>query len=248
MRPDLRAKAGRAPSGRNADFMLKHHSHGGIKNLDAAKNSDRLFQTGQGYLRDIVEQHQIRCQWNDWGQIYVSASTPGEAHLDEVDRRFPDTRHRAPAPHARRDGRDHRHAILSARRARRRQCPGPAGCNDARAWRNLAAKCRTLRRYACQRDPHGRRVYPRLPGGVRSARRNSSSPPTSSPRRWVSRNTGLAHRLLRHTHPAADRRREETCLRRQRVRNPAGKPQRQYRPADGRWPHLDAQHALVRPQ
>ena len=75
---------GYGTSGRNAGFMLKHHSHGGIKNLDAAKNSDRLFQTGQGYLRDVVEQHQICCQWNDWGQIYVSASTPGEAHLDDV--------------------------------------------------------------------------------------------------------------------------------------------------------------------
>ncbi|MEC8164922.1 MAG: FAD-dependent oxidoreductase, partial [Pseudomonadota bacterium] len=77
-------RVGYGTSGRNAGFMLKHHSHGGIKNLDAAKNSDRLFQTRQGYLRDIVEQHQIRCQWNDWGQIYVSASTPGEAHLDDV--------------------------------------------------------------------------------------------------------------------------------------------------------------------
>jgi len=75
---------GYGTSGRNAGFMLKYHSHGGIKNLDAAKNSDRLFQTRQGYLRDIVEQHQIRCQWNDWGQIYVSASTPGEKHLDDV--------------------------------------------------------------------------------------------------------------------------------------------------------------------
>ena len=77
-------RVGYGMSGRNAGFMLKHHSHGGIKNIDAAKNSDRLFQTGQGYLRDIVEQHRIRCQWNDWAQIYVSASTPGEAHLDDV--------------------------------------------------------------------------------------------------------------------------------------------------------------------
>ena len=51
--------------GRNAVFVLKHCSHGGIKNLEAAKNSGRLFQNGRGYLRDIVEQHQIRCQWND---------------------------------------------------------------------------------------------------------------------------------------------------------------------------------------
>lgn len=77
-------RVGYGTSGRNAGFMLSHHSHGGIKNLDAAKNSDRLFGTGRNYLRDIVEQHQIRCSWSDWGQIYVSASTPGESHLDDV--------------------------------------------------------------------------------------------------------------------------------------------------------------------
>ena len=77
-------RIGYGTSGRNAGFMLKHHSHGGIKNLDAARRSDGLFGAGQGYLREIVEQHQIRCQWNDWGQIYVSTSAPGEAHLDDV--------------------------------------------------------------------------------------------------------------------------------------------------------------------
>ena len=55
-------RVGYGMSGPSAGFMLKHHSDGGIKNLEAAKNSDRLFQTGQGYLRDIVKQHQIRCQ------------------------------------------------------------------------------------------------------------------------------------------------------------------------------------------
>ncbi len=77
-------RVGYGTSGRNAGFMLRHHSHGGIKDLDAAKRSDRFFQTGQSYLRDIVEQHQIRCNWSDWGQIYVSASEPGEAHLNDV--------------------------------------------------------------------------------------------------------------------------------------------------------------------
>ena len=77
-------RVGYGTSGRNAGFMLRHHSHGGIKDLNAAKRSDRFFQTGQSYLRDIVEQHQIRCDWSDWGQIYVSASAPGESHLDDV--------------------------------------------------------------------------------------------------------------------------------------------------------------------
>ena len=50
-------RVGYRTSGRNAGFMLRHHSYGGIKDLDAAKSSDRFFQTGQSYLRDIVEQH-----------------------------------------------------------------------------------------------------------------------------------------------------------------------------------------------
>ena len=53
-------RVGYGTSGRNAGFMLRHHSHGGIKDLDAAKRSGHFFQTGQSYLRDIVEQHQIR--------------------------------------------------------------------------------------------------------------------------------------------------------------------------------------------
>ncbi len=81
-------RVGYGTSGRNAGFMLRHHSHGGIKDLDAAKRSDRFFQTGQSYLRDIVEQHQIRCDWSNWGQIYVSASAPGESHLDDVESGF----------------------------------------------------------------------------------------------------------------------------------------------------------------
>lgn len=44
-------RVGYGTSGRNAGFMLSHHSHGGIKNLDAAKKSDRLFQTGRNYLQ-----------------------------------------------------------------------------------------------------------------------------------------------------------------------------------------------------
>ena len=69
-------RVGYGTSGRNAGFMLRHHSHGSNKDLDAAKRSDRFFQTCQSYLRYIVEQHKIRCDWSDWGQIYVSASAP----------------------------------------------------------------------------------------------------------------------------------------------------------------------------
>ncbi len=77
-------RVGYGNSGRNAGFMLSHHSHGGIRHLDIARRSDRLFGCGHAYLREIVEAHQIRCDWSDCGQIYVSASREGDAHLDAV--------------------------------------------------------------------------------------------------------------------------------------------------------------------
>lgn len=77
-------RVGYGNSGRNAGFMLSHHSHGGIKHLDVARQADRLFGCGYTYLRETVEAHQIRCDWSDQGQIYVSASREGDAHLDAV--------------------------------------------------------------------------------------------------------------------------------------------------------------------
>ncbi len=77
-------RVGYGNSGRNAGFMLSHHSHGGIKHLDVARQADRLFGCGHAYLRETVETHQIRCDWSDWGQIYVSASREGDAHLNAV--------------------------------------------------------------------------------------------------------------------------------------------------------------------
>jgi glycine/D-amino acid oxidase-like deaminating enzyme len=77
-------RVGYGTSGRNAGFMLFHHSHGGIRDLEAGRRSDRLFAVGYEYLRDAVQRHQIRCDWSDWGQIYVAAAASGEARLSAV--------------------------------------------------------------------------------------------------------------------------------------------------------------------
>lgn len=82
-------RVGWGTSGRNAGFMLAHHSHGGIShggnaNMDIGRRADRLFQAGHTWLRDTVERHQIRCDWSEWGQIYVSAGSDGRDHLDGV--------------------------------------------------------------------------------------------------------------------------------------------------------------------
>lgn len=90
LRPDDRIavvdamRVGYGTSGRNAGFMLSHHSHGGVKHIEAGRRSDRLFTAGHNWLRETVQHHQIRCDWSDWGQIYVSAGPAGEAHLDAV--------------------------------------------------------------------------------------------------------------------------------------------------------------------
>jgi glycine/D-amino acid oxidase-like deaminating enzyme len=82
------ARVGHGTSGRNAGFMLSHHSHGGIADISSGKRNDRLFCYGHAWLADIVQSHQIRCDWTEWGQIYVAADTPGEHHLGLVEQGF----------------------------------------------------------------------------------------------------------------------------------------------------------------
>ena len=77
-------RVGYGTSGRNAGFMLDHHSHGGMKHFEAARKNDRLFTAGTAWLRDLVQKHQIRCQWSDWGRIYVAAEAAAEGELKGV--------------------------------------------------------------------------------------------------------------------------------------------------------------------
>ena len=77
-------RVGYGTSGRNAGFMLDHHSHGGMKHMEAARKNDRLFSAGTDWLRRLVREHQIQCQWSDWGRIYVAAGAGAEAELRGV--------------------------------------------------------------------------------------------------------------------------------------------------------------------
>jgi len=81
-------RVGYGTSGRNAGFMLDHHSHGGMKHFEAASKNDRLFAAGTTYLRELVQQHQIQCDWSDWGRIYVAAETSAEGALKGVSEGF----------------------------------------------------------------------------------------------------------------------------------------------------------------
>ena len=77
-------RVGYGTSGRNAGFMLDHHSHGGMKHMEAARKNDRLFAAGTDWLRRLVREYQIQCQWSDWGRIYVAAGAGAEAELGGV--------------------------------------------------------------------------------------------------------------------------------------------------------------------
>jgi glycine/D-amino acid oxidase-like deaminating enzyme len=79
-------RVGHGTSGRNAGFMLSHHGVGRIDDPEIGRRSMRLFTLGHAYLRETVEKYQIRCDWSDWGQIYVSATAQGGTHLDVVDK------------------------------------------------------------------------------------------------------------------------------------------------------------------
>ena len=74
-------RVGYGTSGRNAGFMLDHHSHGGMRHFEAARKNDRLLAAGTAWLRDLVRDHQIQCQWSDWGRIYVAAEAAAEPEL-----------------------------------------------------------------------------------------------------------------------------------------------------------------------
>ena len=78
------ARVGYGTSGRNAGFMLDHHSHGGMRHFETARKNDRLFAAGTAHLRDLVQKHQIRCQWSDWGRIYVAAEDAAGTDLKAV--------------------------------------------------------------------------------------------------------------------------------------------------------------------
>jgi glycine/D-amino acid oxidase-like deaminating enzyme len=90
LRPDERVaiveatRVGYGTSGRNAGFMLDRHSHGGMHHPEAAVKNNRLMTAGTAYLRELVQQHQIQCDWSEWGRIYVAAEASAEAELKGV--------------------------------------------------------------------------------------------------------------------------------------------------------------------
>ncbi len=76
--------AGFSTSGRNAGVLFNLHSHGKPKDIDVLKRNSKLWVAGLSELRTIVRDHQIQCDWSDWGRLYASAGEEGEKYLDEI--------------------------------------------------------------------------------------------------------------------------------------------------------------------
>ena len=77
-------RAGFGASGRNSGFMLNVHTHGMVKKLGVVRRNMRLWEGGLEELRRLVAEHQIQCDWSDWGRVYGAAGPEGESHMTEV--------------------------------------------------------------------------------------------------------------------------------------------------------------------
>ncbi len=77
-------RVGFGASGRNSGFMLNVHSHGDAKDLDVVRRNMRLWQGGLDLLRRLVREHQIQCDWSEWGRLYGAAGPEGDRSVDEM--------------------------------------------------------------------------------------------------------------------------------------------------------------------
>lgn len=73
---------GYGPSGRNAGFVITHHIHFPLENFEMMERKIKLATAGTQYLRETVRNHQIRCDWSDWGRTYASYNDESDAQLD----------------------------------------------------------------------------------------------------------------------------------------------------------------------
>ena len=78
-------RVGDGASGRNSGFIIDlPHNVGSVDlaDLESSRRALRLSRSALGYLGDIVEKHQIRCQWSRRGQYLVAVSAEGEATFE----------------------------------------------------------------------------------------------------------------------------------------------------------------------
>jgi glycine/D-amino acid oxidase-like deaminating enzyme len=79
-------RVGLGASGRNSGFMLNYSAHGSGSGEDheSERRYAGLLQAGVDELRRLVTEHQIRCDWSEWGRLYVAVGADGEKHMAEL--------------------------------------------------------------------------------------------------------------------------------------------------------------------
>ena len=72
-------------SARNSGFVIDipHNVGGDDGGIEVARRALRLARSATDWLADIVQTHQIECQWSPKGQYMAASSPDGEAALDE---------------------------------------------------------------------------------------------------------------------------------------------------------------------
>ncbi len=128
------ARVGDGASGQNAGFLFNMHTHGLVKRHDVLERNAKLWAAGLADLRRIVSEHQIQCDWSDWGRLYGSAGPDGERHIDFL----AETLDALGLPYARRDHARMRADLGTDFYRRGLHVPGNAMVNPAAMVRGLA--------------------------------------------------------------------------------------------------------------
>ena len=77
-------RVGFGTSGRNSGFVLESHflpHRLPFPDLERARAATRLGIGGRDILKNLVRQHQIACDWHDWGKLWVAVSRAGHQGL-----------------------------------------------------------------------------------------------------------------------------------------------------------------------
>ena len=79
-------RVGLGASGRNSGFVLNYSPHGvgSGADHDFERRYAKVLTAGVDELRRLVAEHQIQCDWSEWGRLYVSAGADGDHHLADV--------------------------------------------------------------------------------------------------------------------------------------------------------------------
>ena len=96
LRPDDRVvlleagRIGENASGRNSGFIIDLPHALSREQPDHDRRQIRINRQAIAWLADLVERHQIRCQWSRRGKVHVAATSPGRRNLDVMQARLED--------------------------------------------------------------------------------------------------------------------------------------------------------------